>query len=144
MADVALDTNVLVAYLDEGDVHHSRAHALVERLEQDGHHLVLLDVCVGEAVSVVCRRARERKVSPPDLPRFLASVRRWREQEELTWTGGACERLFDAIVKTVEDTSGALNFNDALLVAVHRDGFFDHLASFDVAFDRIEGFPRLS
>ncbi|MDQ3035850.1 MAG: type II toxin-antitoxin system VapC family toxin [Myxococcota bacterium] len=144
MADVALDANVLVAYLDAGDVHHSRARALVERLEHDGHALILLDVCVGEAVSVVCRRARERKVSPPDLPRFLAAVRRWRQQGELTWTGGACERLFDAVTTTIEETSGALNFNDALLIALHRDGAFDQLASFDTGFDAIEGLTRLS
>jgi predicted nucleic acid-binding protein len=56
MAEVVLDANVLVGLLDAGDVHHARARALVDRLRADGHSTVLLDVLVGEAVSVLCRR----------------------------------------------------------------------------------------
>ena len=144
MADVALDANVLVAFLDAGDAHHARAVALIERLRTEQHELVLLDICVGEAVSVVCRRARERRGSPPDLHRFLAAVRSWHDQGEITWAAAASERLFGAIASTVEEAGGVLNFNDALLVALHRDGVFEHLASFDAGFDAIEGLSRMA
>lgn len=57
MAEVVLDANVLVGYLDANDVQHTRASALLEQLEADGHQSILLDVLVAEAVSVLCRRA---------------------------------------------------------------------------------------
>jgi predicted nucleic acid-binding protein len=76
MAEVVLDANVLVGYLDANDVQHTRASALIDRLQADGHASVLLDVLVAEAVSVLCRRARERKASPPDLTAVLVRVRR--------------------------------------------------------------------
>jgi predicted nucleic acid-binding protein len=76
MAEVVLDANVLVGYLDANDVQPTRASALIDRLQADGHASVLLDVLVAEAVSVLCRRARERKASPPDLTAVLVRVRR--------------------------------------------------------------------
>jgi hypothetical protein len=77
MAEVVLDANVLVGLLYADDVHHERARDLVERLETDGHFVVLIDVLVYEALSVLCRRARERKTSPPDLVKVLTVVRSW-------------------------------------------------------------------
>ena len=143
MADIALDANVIVADLDDGDVHHKRARELLDRLEREGHTLVLLDVCVGEAVSVVCRRARERKASPPDLDKVLATVRNWHTEGAITWVAVETERLFDEVIATVEATNGRLNFNDAVLVALHRERVIDALASFDAGFDQVAGFKRL-
>ncbi|MGB8298253.1 MAG: hypothetical protein WCG85_22755, partial [Polyangia bacterium] len=63
MAECVLDANVLVAWIDAADSLHARAHDLMTRLEQDGTDTdpVLLDVLVGEAVSVLCRRFWERR-----------------------------------------------------------------------------------
>jgi hypothetical protein len=74
MADVALDANVLVAWFDAGDSLHASADALLARLRTDGDVPIFLDVCLGEAVSVACRRALQRKGSPPDLHAFLRAV----------------------------------------------------------------------
>ncbi|MBI4704106.1 MAG: hypothetical protein HY744_23605 [Deltaproteobacteria bacterium] len=59
MAEVVLDANVPVGLLYHGDAQHGRACELVDRLEREGHAGVLLDILVLEAVSVLCRRARE-------------------------------------------------------------------------------------
>lgn len=145
MAEVALDANVIVGFVDAADSQHKRALELVDRLEQDGHSLVLLDVTVFEALSVVCRRAAERR-SPggPDLGSIIAIFRRWMTQGEVRWVAMEAERLVDEILDLIESTSGALNFNDALLVALERDGVIEHLASFDSDFDLVEGFQRIS
>jgi predicted nucleic acid-binding protein len=45
MAEVVLDANVLVGFLDKGDSLHERAVDLLDRLEKDGHDFVLLDIC---------------------------------------------------------------------------------------------------
>ena len=83
MAEIVLDANVLVGYFDSRDTQHARASNLIAKLEADGHESVLLDVLVAEAVSVLCRKAVQRKTSPPDRSGVLARVRHWHAQVTL-------------------------------------------------------------
>lgn len=57
MAEVVLDANVIVALLYAADSQHQRAVELADRLEAEGHSLVLIDFSVFEALSILCRRA---------------------------------------------------------------------------------------
>jgi predicted nucleic acid-binding protein len=143
MAEIVLDANVLVAWFDKNDVHHARALALIERLEGEGHTLVLLDVVIGESVSVLCRRARERQKSPPDVPAALMTVRRWAAEGAIRWMAQEAERLVGDILDVMEATGGRLNFNDALLVALQREGSIHDVASFDQGFDAAADFRRI-
>lgn len=140
MADVVLDANVLVALLYDADVHHARARALASKLEAAGHALVLLDIVVYESVSVLCRRARERKTAPPDLQRALDEVRAWIDGGHVRFVADEATRLVRDVLDVVGETSGRLNFNDALLVALHREGLYDALATFDPGFAGVPGF----
>lgn len=144
MADVVLDANILVALLYAGDVHHGRARDLVERLETAGHAIVLIDVLVHEAVSVLCRRAREKKTSPPELTKVLVAVRRWYDDGYVRSVAAETQNLVPDVLDVIEATAGALNFNDALLVVLDREGIIDNLASFDSGFDVVPGFQRIS
>jgi len=64
MAECVLDANVPVAWIDAADSLHARARDLMtQNWSKDGSEPVLLDVLVGEAVSVLCRRFRERRRS---------------------------------------------------------------------------------
>ena len=67
MADVVLDANVLVGLLDQNDSQHQRSTELLGRMQREGGRPVMLDIMVGEMVSALCRRAVQRKASPPDL-----------------------------------------------------------------------------
>jgi predicted nucleic acid-binding protein len=71
MADIVLDTNVFVALLDDHDSLAAAARALTQRLRDQEHRARLLDIVVAEAVSVLARRAAERKASPPDLLKII-------------------------------------------------------------------------
>jgi predicted nucleic acid-binding protein len=144
MAEVVLDSNVIVAILYAADSQHGRASELVDRLESQGHALVLLDFIVFEALSVLCRRAAERKTSPPDLEGAVAVMRGWFRAGEVRFYGGEVERLATNVLDVVASSGGALNSNDALLVVPEREGVVDTLATFDARFDRIEGFRRTS
>jgi len=66
-----------------------RAHELGRRLRDDGAEIVLLDVPVGEAISVICRRARERRSLKPNVDVSLATVRNWAKAGFIRWTFGA-------------------------------------------------------
>jgi predicted nucleic acid-binding protein len=144
MADVVIDANVLVGFLDEHDSLFGRATALLDRLRSDSHVPLLLDVLLGEALSVLCRRALERKASPPDLSRAIAQVRLWLQSGEVAFVGPDQERLWPTMLDIVEETGGKVNVNDALLVALQREGSIGDVASFDAKLDTATGFRRIS
>lgn len=50
---------------------------------------------------------------------------------------------FSAILDVVEATGGAVNFNDALLVVLQREGAIGEVASFDEALDVASDFGRV-
>jgi predicted nucleic acid-binding protein len=138
--EVVLDANVIVAQLDRADVFSERAHELGRRLRDDGAEIVLLDVPVGEAISVICRRARERRSLKPNVEVSLATVRNWAEAGVIRWVAGEGKRLIGSIL----DVIGAkLNFNDALLVVLQREGLIGEVASFDRGFDVLPDFRRI-
>lgn len=105
---------------------------------------VLLDVLVGETVSVLCRRARQRRASPPDLEAALVRIARWHVEGEITSVAVHADRLFGDVLDVVRQSAGILNFNDGLLVVLQHEGVIDELASFDEAFDAVEAFRRIS
>lgn len=142
--EVALDANVLVAWLDAADVLAPRATSLLDRLRAEGTELVLLDIAIAEAVSVLCRRAVQRKTSPPDLTSALAAVRTWVERGMVRWVAREGERLMADVLAVIEASTGRLNFNDALLVVLQREGTLGEVASFDSGFDTLEDFKRLA
>ena len=141
MAEIVLDANILVAWLDEGDSQHARATALLDRLEQLGHQVVLLDILLSEAISVLCRRARERR-DPPDLALILEVAKRWVREDAVRWVAAEGEVYFEEVLGVVEETGGRLNFNDGLLVVLQRLAIIDDLASLDTGFDVVTGFRR--
>jgi predicted nucleic acid-binding protein len=142
MAECVLDANVLVAWIEAADSLHTRAHDLLNQLEQDGSEPVLLDVLVGEAVSVLCRRFRERRRSG-DLTAMLAGFRRWIDPSAIIWVSSEAERLYDGILDLVASTGGKLNFNDAFIVVLQREGRVGPVATFDAGFDAVPGFVRV-
>jgi predicted nucleic acid-binding protein len=50
----------------------------------------------------------------------------------------------DEVLDVIDQTGGVLNFNDALLAVLKREGAIDQLASFDPGFDLLPDFGRIS
>lgn len=141
--EVVLDANVIVAWLDEADVLATRARQLMQRLRDEGADLVLVDVTVTEALSVLCRRAAQRRTSPPNLAAALETIRGWHTRGAIRWIAREQERLFSRVLDVVESSAGRLNVNDALLVVLQSQGMIGDVASFDAGFDAAPQFVRL-
>jgi predicted nucleic acid-binding protein len=144
MAEVVLDANVLVALLYADDSLHLRAVDLTTRLEGEGHSIVLVDFLVFEALSVLCRRAAQRKTAPPDLAAAVARMRSWFDNGEVRFLAQEAEHLATSVLEIVTDSKGTLNANEALLVALQREGTIDMLATFDRGFESIPNFDHTS
>jgi len=140
MADVVLDANVLIGHFDQHDALHGQARALVRELRQGGHSAQLLDFLVNEAVSVLCRRAAQRRTSPPNLDTILAKILVLYGEDEIEFLHGEVKRLFRNIIEVVMKSSGALNFNDATLCMLQQEGIIGKVATFDEALGQYPGF----
>lgn len=97
MAEVVIDANVLVGLFDEHDSLHGSAIALLARLDAEGHVALVVDVLLGEAISVLCRRALERKSNPPSLTVAIAQACTWLDRGEVAFLGRDQERLLRAM-----------------------------------------------
>jgi predicted nucleic acid-binding protein len=137
---VLVDTSFLVAQLDERDVHHASAKAVHVRLRAEAAAYVYLDCVVNEAVTVLARRALERKVDPRPLVRQLREA---IPASLLDWTGGELPRLWERVLDALEDHGGRLSFNDCLLVLIAKDEGIPWVASFDRSLDRVDGVKRV-
>jgi predicted nucleic acid-binding protein len=140
MADVVVDTNVIVGYLDRNDSLHVKATAVFDAIEESSDHPELLSFLVAEAVSVLARRSVERRTSPPVMGRILAVVRAWMERDELAFVEGDEKSLFTAAMAIVDESGGRLNFNDALLVVLQRQAVIGEIVTFDA---RLAEFPGI-
>jgi len=137
---ILVDTSFLVAQLDERDVHHQTAKALHELFRKREVAYIYLDCVVNEAVTVLARRALERKIDPRPIIRRL---RKEIHTEMLDWTGPELPRLWERTLDTLETYKGRLSFNDCLLVIVSQEGGIEWLASFDQSFDQVSGIKRI-
>jgi len=71
-------------------------------------------------------------------------VRGWAESGVIRWVAAEAERLIGSLLDVVRETGGRLNFNDALLAVLQREGLIGEVASFDEGFDVLPDFRRIA
>lgn len=140
--EVAIDTSVLVGLIDSQDTWHDAAWALRNALKAVQARLVYFDCVVNEAVSVLARSAKERK-HVDQFPDLLERLSSQVPEESITWISVATKRLYRLIMDLVRDTSGELNFHDALIALSCLDLGVKWIATFDSDFDQITWLNRL-
>lgn len=140
---VVIDTSVLVGLINPRDTWHAHAIALRGALQTADVEIVYFDCVVGEAISVVARRLEEQRRGHE----FTAVLDRLRNQipaTALSWILPDVPRQFDAILDLMRTSSGALNFNDALIALACQERAIPVIASFDPDFDAVGWLKRLS
>ena len=140
---VVLDTSVLVGLIDARDVWHHGAVALRDALKSARADVVYFDCVVNETVSVLARRARERKV-PSEFATLLDQLVSHVPESSIVWVSSRIRQFYPKIVALVRDSSGTLNFHDALIALGSRELGIGLIATFDSDFDRIEWLKRLA
>jgi predicted nucleic acid-binding protein len=145
MADpVAVDANVIVAMLYEQDAKHADAGALLDRIQAAGREIELIDVLVLEALSVLGRRAAERKTSPPDFAACVARVEQWRNAGLIRPMGAEMPDHMKATLELMAGAAGKLSANDAFILVLQRTGAIDEMATFDEQLASMDGFRRFA
>jgi predicted nucleic acid-binding protein len=138
----AIDTNVLVALVDSRDHWHASAHALREALQGRGADLVYFDPVLNEAISVLARRAQEQGRSS-QFADLLDTLTHQVPPEAITWLSAETQRLYSQVIALVRNTSGKLNFHDALIALGCQELGIAIIASFDRDLDQVTWLTRV-
>lgn len=138
---VILDANFLIAQIDASDLWHKKATELSLALDTVGALCLYLDCVMIEVISVLARRASQKKKSFSKLADALSLA---IPRERITWLSPTLPRFYDETLALVRTHRGELSFNDALMILAAREMGVFHIVSFDKDFDHVEGIERIS
>ena len=131
-----MDTSFVVGVIDDKDLWHAAAHALRPVLDAAAYQVFAFDCVMTEVVSVLARRTHEKR-RVAQIASLLTYLRGEFPTRSIVWLYPDLPKLYDAVVALVEQSSGELNFNDALIALACRDRNIPYLASFDADFDQV-------
>lgn len=97
-ADVVVDTNALVALVDEKDKWHKPAKAIYLKLRKGNYVPIYFDCVVNEAIGVLGRRTREQKRFS-DFSQALSKLKNQVPQHAITWASIETKRLYSEALK---------------------------------------------
>lgn len=140
---VAIDASVLVALLNPHDAWHAQAITLRDALITASLTPMYFDCVVAEAISAAARRLHE-KGHGAQVPDMLARLENQAPQNLITWILPDVPRLYPHALDLIRDSSGELNFNDALIALACRERSIPAIASFDPDFDQVDWLKRLA
>ena len=140
---IVIDSSVLVGMLVPNDLWHLRAVELWKAIKAAGHEGLFLDCVAAESISVATRRLQEKgRVS--DVEPLLDHLNIQVPHEAITWILPDVPHLYPEVLDLIRSSSGALNFNDALIALACRERGIPAIASFDDDFDQVPWLRRLA
>ncbi len=83
---------------------------------------------------------RTTKTATTQSSANLQKVRGWFTSNQVAFTQGKLEPLFSEVLEVIEQTAGALNYNDAALVVLQQRGHIGDVATFDANLASHPGF----
>lgn len=140
---IVVDTSVLIGMPNPRDIWHPQAETLSAALRNTGFTLLNFDCAVAEAASTLVRRLHEQKRST-EVPAMLDALNAQIPPRVITWISLDIPRLYPQVLDLMRDSSGELNFNDALIALACREREITAIASFDADFDQVKWLKRVA
>ena len=141
--EIAIDSSVLVALLDSRDLWRDQSVALERALLNAGNAPIYFDCVAAEAISAAARRLRE-KGREVEVAALIDRLNRQVPYEQLTWILSDVPVFYPQVLDMMHDSSGELNFNDALIALACREREIPAIASFDADFDQVTWLERIA
>lgn len=140
---VVVDSSVLVGLINPHDLWRDQALALRNVLLETDQELFYFDCVVAESISAAARRLHE-KGRFADVEALFDRLNTQVPGDTLTWVLPDVPRLYPDVLELVRSSSGALNFNDALIALACQERDIAAIASFDADFDKVAWLRRLA
>jgi len=141
--EIAIDSSLLVGLIYPNDNWHSRSVALWNAIKATAYLGTFFDCVAGETISAATRRLHEKKRFS-EVEILFVQLNTYVSVETMTWILPDVPRLYPEIINLMQSSSGALNFNDALIALACREREIPAIASFDTDFDQIEWLHRIA
>jgi predicted nucleic acid-binding protein len=136
-----IDSNVLVALLDDRDKWHAQARSLLDALKGETVHVIYFDCVLNETISVMARRSEEQNRSA-QFSELLDKLQAQVPEDLVTWITPDTQRYYSRVVALVRQSQGKLNFHDALIALACQELEIKTILSFDRDFDEISWMER--
>ena len=117
---VAVDSSVLVGLINPRDLWRGRSLALRDALLGTGADLLYFDCVVTESISAAARRLHE-KGRLAEVDALLDRLHTQVPNDTITWILPDVPHLYPEVLGLIRSSSGALNFNDALIALACRE-----------------------
>ena len=143
MNSAAVDSNVLIGLVDNRDALHTKATNLIDQATRQQIALVYFDCVMNETLSALGRRLEEQKRSH-EFSGLVERVQTRIPETLIVWASLDIQRLYASMIALMKQTSGKLNFHDALIALKCRELKIDSILSFDKDFDQIDWVKRIS
>ncbi len=140
---VAVDSSVLVGLINPRDLWRDRALALRDAVLTTGAELLYFDCVVTESISAAARRLQEKGRSA-EVTALFDRLDAQVPRDTITWILPDVPHLYPEALDLMRSSSGALNFNDALIALACRERGIPAIASFDADFDQVPWLRRLA
>jgi len=137
----AIDSNVMVALVDQHDKWHTQAKELLDSIAEKEIDVVYFDCVLNETVSVMARRSEEQKRSA-QFPVLLDELQQLVTEEMITWILGNTKDWYSRIIELVRQSEGRINFHDAMIALACKELNIQVVVSFDSDFDEISWLRR--
>lgn len=137
----AIDSNVLIALVDDRDKWHIQARTLLHALKEEAVNVIYFDCVLNETISVMARRSEEQNRSA-QFSRLLDKLQAQVPEDLITWITLDTQRLYNRIAELVRQSQGRLNFHDALIALACQELEIEMILSFDRDFDEIPWMKR--
>ena len=140
---IAIDACVLVGLINPRDLWHAQAKNLIDALGAADFTPMNFDCAVTEAASVLVRRLHEKGYSV-EAAKTLEQLNTHIPPRQIIWILPDVPRLYRHALELMRDSSGELNFNDALIALACRERELPAIASFDTDFDQVPWLKRIA
>jgi predicted nucleic acid-binding protein len=138
-----VDSNFLVALIDEQDSQNKKAQNLVARVYREDSMVLLSDIVLSEVLSVLAKRCEAKKKSN-QFPAYLARIREFIADAPILSVYELLPKNYNRIFDMMKQSLGKLSFNDCLIVVFLNAVPEVTLVSFDADFIEIDGLKVLA
>lgn len=134
MIKLVVDTNIIVAIIDNKDVHHKKALTMATEIENNNNPVVLMDCIINEVYSVIARRSNQHGYSFKDAAIKMNAI---INTFELVKAYPMVKNLHDNIVKMMIKYDGKLNYHDCLISLVMKEKGLTGILTLDKGFQDV-------
>jgi len=140
MNAVLLDSNLLIALIDERDSLHAQTKKAYSQVSPSLEQIIP-DVVSNEALTAFARRSEELRQNT-----FASLSKRFQDsypREKFVWLSPEVPRLYSQIVEMMTAHDGKLNFHDCLLALWMKENGIEYILTFDADLDLVPYLKRI-